>query len=39
MEKFLYSEIYNANHHSVEAEDEHGADGNQCYQLALDAVE
>jgi len=39
MEKFLYPEINNANHYSVEAKDKHGANGNQCYQSAFDVVE
>ena len=39
MENILYPEIDDANHHSVEAKDKHGANGNQCYQFALDVVE
>ena len=39
MEQLFYSEIDDANYHSVEAEDEHGADGDESDDVALDAVE
>lgn len=39
MEVFLYSEINHANHHAVEAKDEHGADGDESDDAALDVVE
>lgn len=39
MEKLLDSKIYYANHYSVEAEDEHGADGDEGDGAALDVVE
>ena len=39
MEVFLYSEINHANHHAVEAKDEHGADGDERDDTALDMVE
>jgi hypothetical protein len=39
MEYLFYSKIYHTNHHSVEAKDEHGADGDKSDDTALDAVE
>jgi hypothetical protein len=38
-EDSFYSEINHANHYSVEAEDEHGADGDERDDAALDVVE
>jgi hypothetical protein len=38
MENLLESEVNNANHHSVQAEDKHGTDGNLCYRFVFDAV-
>ena len=39
MEQLFYSEIDDANYHSVEAEDKHGADGDEGDDAALDMVE
>ena len=39
MEELLYSKIYHTNHHSVEAKDEHGVDGDEGDDAALDMVE
>lgn len=39
MEDSFYSEIYDANHHAVEAEDKHGADGDESDDAALDVIE
>ena len=39
MEDIFYSKIYDANHHSVEAEDEKSADGDEGDDAAFDIVE
>ena len=39
MEELLVYEIDYANHHAVEAKDEHGADGDESDDAALDVVE
>ena len=39
MEQLFYSEIDDANHYSVEAEDKHGADGDESDDAALDVIE
>ncbi len=39
MEDYLYTEIYHANHYSVEAKDEHGAEGDEGNDAVLDVVE
>ena len=39
MEELLDYEIDYANHHAVEAKDEHGADGDKSDDTALDMVE
>jgi hypothetical protein len=39
MEYLFYSKIYHTNHHSVEAKDEHGADGDESDDAAFNSVD
>ena len=39
MEYLFYTKVYYANHHSVETEDEKGADGDEGDDSAFDIVE